>query len=320
MWLISLIAVILCALFLSKITVNGIRYFFEGGIQVPIVNQAPIEVSTLGQKPKDISSFEDVFKRNIFDSNAVWKDPSQVSEPKDDKESTRVVEVNPTGEAVKTKLPIKLISTFSVGAGEDDRSSAIISSGKGGKGGKPDVYKVNDQKNQFAPDTRIVRILFNKVEFINRGRLEYVELEEFAKSINFNVPPEREGSKPERKPKQTSKSSDEDVQQVSDNKFVIARSEIEGAIENLDQLYNQIRAVPHFKGGKPSGFKLYSVNQKSIFGKLGLKKGDILERINGLELDMKRGLQIFNQLKSESNINIDLTRRGKEMTLEYEIR
>jgi type II secretory pathway component PulC len=52
---------------------------------------------------------------------------------------------------------------------------------------------------------------------------------------------------------------------------------------------------------------------------LGLKRNDVLERINGQEMDMKRGVEIFNQLKDSNHISIDLVRNGQKTTLEYDI-
>ncbi len=66
--------------------------------------------------------------------------------------------------------------------------------------------------------------------------------------------------------------------------------------------------------------KVLAVKPGSIFGKLGIKRGDILERINGLELDIKRGMELFGQLKDQKDLRIDLVRRGQNKTMEYEIR
>jgi general secretion pathway protein C len=321
MWLISLIAVILCSYFLAKITVNLVQYWFTGGSQISIVGSGPIEIATFNDKLSSYADFDPILERNVFDSKAVRVKPGDEKPIVKDEPDEKPVEVNPTGDPVKTSLPIKLISTFSVGSGENKQSSCIISSGRGRRGGEADVYTVDDD-DEFAPNTKIVRILFNRVEFINNGRLEYVELEQFAGDVNLNVPPSRAGNKSSGRttPRRESSSSEDVVEQVSEDKFVVSREELDNAISNLDQLYTQIRAIPDFKNGRPNGLKLLSVNQRSIFGKLGLKRGDVIHQINGLELDIKRGLEIFNQLKNESNIKIDLTRRGQETSLEYEIR
>ncbi|HPM41693.1 MAG TPA: general secretion pathway protein GspC, partial [bacterium] len=76
----------------------------------------------------------------------------------------------------------------------------------------------------------------------------------------------------------------------------------------------------NFSGGKVSGMKILSVKGDSIFAKLGMRRGDVLQKINGMELDVKRGFEIFNQLKDSKNIQLDLIRQGQPTSLEYEIR
>jgi len=318
MWLISLFAVVFCSYFLAKMTTNFVSIYVEGGTAPPSVKVSSDRFSLDNRSTGKLEDYVKVSDRNVFDS----RDIQVVLEEKGKEEEA---EVNPTGEAVVTTLGIKLISTFSVGAGTDGRSTCIISKGKGGtskrrgkgKSGDQEVYTVDDEK-QFAPSTRIVRILYDRVEFVNGKRLEYVELADFSNTVSINRPPERDepSDKSSRKIKKESQGAEI---QKSGDKFIISRSEIDSALTDLDKLYTQIRAVPHFKDGRPNGLKLLSVRGGSIFSKLGLKRGDILQKINGMDLDIKKGLEIFNQLKTESNITIEIERRGRSETLEYEI-
>lgn len=308
MWVISLVAVAICSYFLARMTANLIAMQFEGEMAPPSYPIQEREEKAKELEALGLEDFEPILKRNIFDS----RDVGLVSSPVEGEDIDELVEVG--GEAVPTSLKIKLVSTFSVGKGEDKRSTCVVSS-ESGKG-EGDIYIVDDEK-QFAPDTRIVRILYNRVEFVNKNRLEYIELEDFTQGIAMNVPPRSE--------ERTDEGGDKDekdvgVEKQAEGAYVIDRSEVDDAIANLDKLYTQIRAVPHFSEGRPSGLKLLSVRSGSIFSKLGLRRGDILQRINGLELDIKRGLEIFNQLKNETRITIDLERRGGRQTLDYEIR
>lgn len=319
MWLISLVAVIFCSYFLAKIVTNLISMQFQSSQSAPVLSLKSRAQDSLSSKASKLEDFEDILKRNIFDSNYVYtprsnneEDPSKKAPEK--KEVVKKVDLD--AEAIETKLPIKLLSTFSVGAGRDKRSSSIIDAG--GRNSQ-EVYTVDDEK-EFAPGTKIVRILYNRVEFTNKGRLEYVKLEDFTEGVNMNVPPPRDiKTSSSRQPKKSVREETK-IEQAGEGKFLIDRAEIDNALANLDKLYTQVRAVPHFKNGKPNGLKLLSVRSKSIFSKLGLKRGDILLSINDMELDIKKGLELFNKLKSETNITIELERRGKTQEFEYEIR
>ena len=156
---------------------------------------------------------------------------------------------------------------------------------------------------------------------MNGKRLEYVEMGDTAGLSIFRSPEEvhqgKSGGKPSKKsPKSARKSG------ISEEggKIVIDQGEVDNALTNLDKLYTEIRIVPNFKNGKAAGMKVLSVKPGSIFNKLGLRRGDILEQINGLELDIKSGMALFAQLKDAKNLTIDLKRKGQKKSLEYEIR
>ena len=44
-------------------------------------------------------------------------------------------------------------------------------------------------------------------------------------------------------------------------------SEVDSALENMSQLFTQIRAVPHFEGGQSIGFRLFAIRRGSLFDK-----------------------------------------------------
>jgi general secretion pathway protein C len=111
------------------------------------------------------------------------------------------------------------------------------------------------------------------------------------------------------------------VQQRSDTDFVIDRAEVDRAMENMNQLFTQIRAVPHFQDGKAAGFRLFAIKQDSVFEKIGLKNGDIISRINGNDLsDPARAMALIQDLRNEGRVTVDVNRNRQSTTLNYEIR
>ena len=110
------------------------------------------------------------------------------------------------------------------------------------------------------------------------------------------------------------------IRQVSDSQYQIDRSEVDSALDNMNQLFTQIRAVPHFEGGKSVGFRLFAIRQGSIFDEIGLKNGDVIQRINGSDLsDPAKALALFQQLRSESTINMDYLRNKETKSVSYQI-
>ena len=59
---------------------------------------------------------------------------------------------------------------------------------------------------------------------------------------------------------------------------------------------------------------------ESLYSKIGLQNGDVVTRINGYEMSSpERGLEIYTKLKDAKQVNVDVKRRGKPMTLVYAI-
>jgi len=301
-WILNLFLVFLASLFLAKIASAVIASKLRIQKNLDIASVATIAM--VDRKKAAFDDFKVIMDRNMFDSRDI-----EVEAPI----SPGPTEVNLEGPAVKTTLPIKLVSTFVVGLGTDSRSSATISGGSGG-GAASDTYTVGDEK-QFSPGVKITKILPDRVEFINGPRLEYAEIEQFGAALSTNKPMSAlDGPVPP-----GGAAGGEGVKQLEQGKFVVDKVELETALGNVDQLFTQIRAVPQFKDGKAAGLKLLSIKGGSIFAKLGLKRNDVLERINGQEVDMKRGMEIFGQLKDSNRISIDLMRDGKKTTLDYDI-
>lgn len=110
------------------------------------------------------------------------------------------------------------------------------------------------------------------------------------------------------------------IRQISDNEYQIDRSEVDSAIENMNQLFTQMRAVPHFEGGKAVGFRLFAIKQGSLFDKIGLRNGDIIQEINGRDIsDASAALQMFQDFKNERQILVKGIRNKENRTWSYGI-
>jgi len=110
------------------------------------------------------------------------------------------------------------------------------------------------------------------------------------------------------------------VRQLSENEYQLDRGEVDGALENMNQLFTQMRAVPHFEGGKAVGFRLFAIKQGSLFDRIGLRNGDIIQEINGRDVsDAAAALQMFQELRSERQITVKAIRNKEPKTLSYTI-
>jgi general secretion pathway protein C len=111
------------------------------------------------------------------------------------------------------------------------------------------------------------------------------------------------------------------IQQVSETEYNIDRSEVDQALDNMNQLFTQIRAVPHFEGGQSTGFRLFAIRQNSIFDQIGLRNGDIIQSVNGMELsDPSKALGMIGQLRDSNQLTVQVLRNKTNMTVSYRIR
>jgi general secretion pathway protein C len=101
----------------------------------------------------------------------------------------------------------------------------------------------------------------------------------------------------------------------------VPRSEIDKTLSNLNDIAMQARIVPAFKDGQAQGFKLFSIRPDSLYTKIGIRNGDVIEKINGYELNSpEKALEIYTKLKEASRIDIEFERNGTKNHKTYTIR
>ncbi len=111
------------------------------------------------------------------------------------------------------------------------------------------------------------------------------------------------------------------VKRVSDNRFIVDQREVTGSLENMNQLLTQARVVPVIDNGKTTGFRIFEIAPSSLYQKIGLVNGDVIQRINGVEIDdPNKFFQTYQSLKDEKSISVDIVRNGTKQSLSYEIR
>lgn len=253
---------------------------------------APARPSASRRKPTKTAYVNPITRRNIFDSTAIGAT------------STAPEEITESGR--KSDLKVVLLATLVAEPAEF--SSALIAEEKGKDGAIG--YGEGDS---LLGEATIVRIESRKV-IIRRddGTIEYISMEDGKKY-------EKEKGKKGRKGK--AKDDDSGVTKEGD-KFIVDQELVDKILENPEQLYTQIRAVPH-KGsdGQVDGYRLSGIRRKSVFHKLGIKNGDIVHGVNGKPLtSMSAAMDAFNGLQNDRNFSFDVTRRNNKKTFEYEIR
>lgn len=82
--------------------------------------------------------------------------------------------------------------------------------------------------------------------------------------------------------------------------------------ERVPDVAAQARIIPAFERGVAIGFKLFSIRPGSAWSAAGLENGDVIERINGLDLTSpEKALVVYSTLRCARRFNVEL-RRGNE--------
>lgn len=199
---------------------------------------------------------------------------------------------------VKTAADVKLIGTVT---GGEDASYAIIDEEK-----EQVVYKLYQNIKDGA---KIVKITYRGI------------ILKMPDGTKMDVPVFDDMNIVELKSSNKGAAAGSTVKRVSDNRFIVDQREVTGSLENMNQLLTQARVVPVIDNGKTTGFRIFEIVPSSLYQKIGLVNGDVIQRINGVEIDdPNKFFQTYQSLKDEKSISVDIVRNGTKQSLSYEIR
>jgi general secretion pathway protein C len=102
---------------------------------------------------------------------------------------------------------------------------------------------------------------------------------------------------------------------------VVDRREVEQAMSDLPKLMTQARAVPNMVNGSLNGFRIDYIAPASFYEKIGIQSGDVLQRVNGIDIrDPSTMFNLFQELKNERTVKLDMVRNNQRSTMTYELR
>lgn len=191
----------------------------------------------------------------------------------------------------QTELKLKLWGTVS---GLGGQTYAVIEEAKSRQ---QNLYKVGD-----AVQNATVKMVFReKVILSVNGQDEVLEIEEIRGRASGRMPPQT-------------------VTKSRRQKITLKRSQIESSVKNVNELMKQVKIRPHTENGQAAGLMLSSIQRGSIFRRMGLRSGDVITGVNGNSLvSVDDALKIYENMKSSSNMSIEIKRRGRNRTIDYNI-
>ncbi|MGD8898714.1 MAG: type II secretion system protein GspC [Desulfobacterales bacterium] len=235
------------------------------------------------------SAYGAIARRNLFNTNPQGAAPVQKINVDDLKE---------------TDLKLKLWGTV---AGKERGAYAVI---EDTKTREQNLYRTGDT----IQNATVKMILRQKVVLNVDGRDEILGMEEIGSSRGRRGGPS---------PRVAAQQDDEPPRlPVSSypRQLTLKSDQIQGALENLDQLMEQARIRPHIEEGQPAGISITGIKPNTIFRRMRLRNGDIITGVNGAPVEsVEDAMRIFGDLSSASEVQLEIKRRGRERTLNYKI-
>ncbi|MFC1867517.1 type II secretion system protein GspC [Thermodesulfobacteriota bacterium] len=270
---------------LAAIIYIGIDAFYRVvRVQLGRVDTEKAAIQSIADNEGDVRSqltdFKAIIGRNIF--STIEKAPEKAAPPK-------IEALEPTS------LKIALLGTVS---GNQQNAAAIIEETDKRKQG---LYRVGD-----SVQNAVVKKIF-------RGKV-ILQVDEKDEILIMEEPRSAKEEKAN-KPRKTS------VPTGVTRTITVRRSDLDKSLENINSLLSQASIRPHSTDGQADGLTITGIKAGSIFRKMGLRNGDIVHGVSGKEIKSPDDLiSLYNDLTSESDISLQIKRRGRERTINYRFR
>ena len=191
-----------------------------------------------------------------------------------------------------TSLKIALLGTVT---GNEQNAFAVIEETDKRKQG---LYKIGDS----VQNATVKKILREKVVLRVGTKDEILTMEESAASRRD-------------KRREPSRSTERG------RTITVNRKDIQSSLKDINKLMSEVRIRPHFKDGQSDGLSVSRIKGGSVFSKLGLRNGDIVQKINGEPINSPdEVLALYEKLKSGSRVSLEVTRKGEPKTMNYRFR
>jgi general secretion pathway protein C len=301
-WVLGLVVVMACAVFAAEATSHIVeaKYLADPEHAPKIAAIAPrTDTPVIAVRSKDGGQLA---SRNMFCAECT--------------PAVNTATADPLSVAI-TSLPLALLAT-NIGPRPDESYATIVNTENQRQG----AFAVADKVPGANNSGRIKSIHFKYIDFENNGRTERLVL--LGATPPATPPPQvaETPALPNDENKDDMQASvDAGIKKLDESNYEIDKSLVEKVLLNPMAIAKGARVVPSMKNGKPDGFKLYAIRPSSAFARLGLANGDTLQSVNGFELtSADKALEVYTKLREATSLELEVTRRGKPVTLKYTIK
>jgi len=105
---------------------------------------------------------------------------------------------------------------------------------------------------------------------------------------------------------------------VSSGTTIVSRSVIQEAMADMGSILSQAQVRPYFNAGVPDGFIVNSIRPGSLYQRMGIANGDIIQEVNNRKIrTVDDVMGLLNIIQSGSSLSLGIKRREKSEILNY---
>ena len=175
------------------------------------------------------------------------------------------------------------------------------------------------RKNETVAGAKVVEMGTDFIVFLYNGKKEKIQIKKDTKSGNFIKAVPGVNVKIEKKKVENPELKTPDFKEPVAVDFDKTIEEL----KNDKNLFKNLNISPYIVDGKVEGFKLSKLPDNSIPFKYGLRKGDIVHRVNGILIDsITKGYAVYNQIVQSGTkiVTVEVLRNGKPVVLSYKLK
>ena len=210
--------------------------------------------------------------------------------------------------SVSSQLPIKLFSTTVLQNSIKSLASIQIRNKR-----KPIIIREGDKVENMAQIGKIdrQRILFKNIK---SGQCEFIENKKnkIRSKISLNILPPRQGKK------KIEESKNKEIVQ-EENKFFIKKSFKKELLGNISKVLRQARALQIKNPDGSLSFKITEIVPGSIYSKLNIEDGDIIEEIDGNKIEnLNQVMSLFGKIDKLEKLKLTIKKDGQSQEFDYQ--
>lgn len=266
--------------------INTLYTYFGKSFSKKITPTAIAKTQTSSSSAFDLNP---ILTRNIFNLKGIIPDAES--------DGSRACSLEP----FRSSLPYKISGIL---FGGTSQTSLVVL-----EGSTNGIYKVGDLLPQGGTVHEIEK---NRIYVVNKNCPEYIEL-----AVELPKDP-RLSRSPQNASGATYK---EDGFERNGNSTTATKQWVNNILTNdFAKTLEEAKASPNIVGGQVKGFSITNITPNSVYAKLGLRDGDIVSAINGIELnDAARAIQTLNSMRNENTIEMQVIRGGQTISFKVNV-